>query len=46
MSLSSIPNVQCKEKFCGEGWLAISSAYQDEEQLLSLLGSLIAQVME
>lgn len=46
MWLSSIPNVQCKQNFCGGGWLVIGSACQDGEQLLSLLGSLIAQVME
>lgn len=38
--------MQCKQNFCGEGWLSISSACQDGEQLLSLLGSPIAQVME
>jgi len=38
--------VQCKQNFCGEGWLAIGLAWQDGEQLLSLLGSFIAQVME
>lgn len=41
-----IPNMQCKQNFCGEGWLVIGSACQDEKQLLSLLGSLIAQVMD
>lgn len=46
MWLSSIPNVQRKQNFCSEGWLAIGSACQGGEQLLSLLGSLIAQVME